>query len=94
MFKKIIYPAAALMLFIGLPFSLACYQTITTKPVQHQYSMVTMNDKGVYEIGGVGTIAFTGSGLGPALEQAGKEGWKVHSVVCPSVGGFVVIVEK
>jgi hypothetical protein len=42
-----------------------------------------------------GNIGFTASGLLNVLDEAAKQGIKVHSVVSPSgVGGYVVFVEK
>ena len=57
-------------------------------------TMVAMDDKGRFSAGGRGTVAFTASGLADALDWTAKEKLRVHSVVCPNVGGFVVLVEQ
>ena len=57
-------------------------------------TMVAMDDQGRFSAGGRGTVAFTASGLADALDWTAKEKLRVHSVVCPNVGGFVVLVEQ
>jgi hypothetical protein len=39
-------------------------------------------------------IGFSASGLLSVLKEAERRGIKIHSVVAPSSGGYVVFVEK
>ena len=60
-----------------------------------QYVIGAIDDQGRIRFdGGGSSIGLTASGLSNALNEASKEGLKVSSILAPSNGGYVVIVEK
>lgn len=60
-----------------------------------QYVIGAIDDQGRINFDGSGSsIGLTASGLSNALNEASKEGLKVNSILTPSNGGYVVIVEK
>lgn len=60
-----------------------------------QYVIGAIDDQGRIRFDGSGSsIGLTASGLSNALNEASKEGLKVNSILAPSNGGYVVIVEK
>ena len=60
-----------------------------------QYVIGAIDDQGRIKFDGSGSsIGLTANGLSNALNEASKEGLKVHSILAPSNGGYVVIVEK
>lgn len=63
---------------------------------KHEYAIVTIDDQGNFDFNGNGSIGLTGAGLVNATKfvaESGK-GWRIHSVVGISSGGYVVVVEK
>jgi hypothetical protein len=64
-------------------------------PASRQIYVCSMDDKGKISFDNSdGTIGFTGTGLQSALNEAARKGIKIHSVVAPQSGGYVVFVEK
>lgn len=60
-----------------------------------QYVIGAIDDQGKIKFDGSGSsVGLTASGLSNALDEASKEGLKVNSILTPSNGGYVVIVEK
>lgn len=60
-----------------------------------QYVIGAIDDQGRIRFDGSGSsIGLTANGLSNALNEASKEGLKVSSILAPSNGGYVVIVEK
>lgn len=60
-----------------------------------QYVIGAIDDQGKIRFDGSGSsIGLTANGLSNALNEASKEGLKVSSILAPSNGGYVVIVEK
>lgn len=86
-----------LLLVIGV-WSILVRSFFTGSPMQlqsqKQYSVCGIDDNGNIIVGGGNSIGLTVAGLVHALEEAPRQGWKLHSVVGISSGGYVVIVEK
>jgi hypothetical protein len=60
-----------------------------------QYVIGAIDQQGRIRFDGSGSsIGLTASGLSNALDEASKEGLKLNSILTPSNGGYVVIVEK
>lgn len=59
-----------------------------------QYAVIASDKNDKLIIGGAGTLALSGTGLQIALEEIPRQGWRLHSVVSPQAGGYVVIVER
>jgi hypothetical protein len=62
---------------------------------KRQYIIGAIDEQGRIRFdGGGNSIALTATGLSIALSEVSKEGLKVNSILTPSSGGYVVIVEK
>ena len=72
-------------------FPVSSIQTQSKK----QYIVGSIDDQGGIKFDGSGgSIGLTSTGLLNALDEASKQGLKVNSILTPSSGGYVVIVEK
>ncbi len=65
-----------------------------TAQARRQYAVCAIDKQGNFNIGGDGTIALSGTGLQIAMDEIPRRGWRIHTVVSPPVGGYVVVVEK
>ena len=60
-----------------------------------QYVLGAIDEQGKIRFDGHGSsIGLTASGLSNALDEVSREGLKLNSILTPSNGGYVVIVEK
>jgi hypothetical protein len=60
-----------------------------------QYIVGSIDDRGGIKFDGSGgSIGLTATGLLNALDEASKQGLKVNSILTPSSGGYVVVIEK
>lgn len=60
-----------------------------------QYIIGAIDEQGKVKFDGSGSsIGLTATGLSNALDEASKQGLKVNSILTPSNGGYVVIVER
>jgi len=72
----------------------ADYAPVAQAQVRKQYAIVAIDKSGNLAIGGAGTIALNGTALQMAVDEAPRQGWRIHSIACPQAGGYVVLVEK